>query len=220
MTPTAGIDPGKKGYECAYLLSGDGTGRNNYLSPIFWPSCVRGSGDEDDDRLVYDIGLMVQLCRDFYRCGVRLIALEIQAPRGHGTKAQLKWGQGREGTKHAFELGRGIGLWEAALVAAGYVEVDPSKPIPAEGFYYVKVDPQVWKPRMGARAHHSGADDHAARRKAADVASIAAARRLEPNLDLRALERTPGARTESPDKSCALLLARYARWLLERKSAS
>lgn len=234
----AAIDPGRSGYEC--MLDVEPQSNPNKTDPTFWPSPlstkVTAKGeivhDPDGD---YDLAAMVHLAREWYAQGVRLVVLEEQAPRGHGTREQLKLGQGREGTKHAFTLGFGFGAWQAALWAANFGKADEqwvretfascaraASPRDLNGFFVV-VAPRVWKPRMGALvSSYSGEDTHQARRKAANEQTIAVARRLDPSLDLLPVERGGGTkRSPSPDKAAAFLLARYgADWILRPEPAA
>lgn len=202
-----GIDPGIAGYAC----------RLDTFTPIpiFFPSPVGKDG-------VYDFAAMNNQTRLWYGSGVRLVLLEEQAPRGHGTKEQIRFGQGREGTKHAFTLGRGFGAWECALAGAGFMQAKDDADarflvtsMTKEGFFarnpcYLIVPPDVWKRRMGATVvSHRGEDTHHARRKAANARTIEVAKRVDPRTDFRALERTPGAKTDSPDKAASRLIAEY-----------
>lgn len=193
-----GVDPGKKGYECALYPTG----------PVFWPAPVREAGEESE----YDLRGMVGLATHWAATGVALVVLEQQAHRGHGTREQLKFGIGREGGHQTFTLGFGFGAWQTALVAAGY-----ERPTIVEASYlnrpgarwYVIVEPRSWKAAMGAVGFHRGEDTQAARRKANDAASIKAALAVQPGLDLRPLEKSPVARVPSPDKAVSRLLAEY-----------
>lgn len=211
-----GVDPGKKGYAC-FL--------GNTTSRKFWPAPVTQA--EDDDKMAYDLPKLVRTTMLWYEDGVRLVALEAQAPRRHG-KHQ------KEGTISSWTNGYGFGCWETALVAAGFAKADDEASLMPDGrdhkavtgmsygascSFYVIVEPRVWKSRMGCIAHHEGEDTHAARRKAADARSIEVATKVDPSVDLRPLERAPGARTPSPDKACSVLLAHYARWIISGRGS-
>lgn len=187
----AGIDPGKKGYQC--LLQ-------EAVSPLFWPSFV--TDPEDDEKVQYDAWEMAVFCLDIKAMNVDLVVLEKQAPRRHGSG---KFGQGKEGTVSSWTNGFGFGLWVGCLTSAGFSEENKTLLI---------VEPLTWKRRMGVLASHTGEDTHAARRKAADKRSVEVAQRVGPGIDFRPTERSPGARVESPDKACAYLLAQYGKSIL------
>ena len=186
------VDPGKRGY-CCFL---DNFTANSLQNPYFWPAPV--THGEDDEKAEYDIPKLVDIV--WKCCGVKesnpysadLIIIEKQAPRRHGSG---KFGQGKEGTISSFTAGFGFGLWLGAMQARGQkVQI---------------VEPLKWKRDMGVLASHSGADTQYARRKAADAKSIEVAQRLGPEIDFRPLERSPKAKTPSPDKAVSYLLARY-----------
>ena len=206
---TAGIDPGKSGYAC---LIGDLVRDPEealldisitLLPPHFWPACVDADGN-------YILWKMWELCRRWYEMNVRLVVIEKQAPRLHGSG---KLGAGREGTVSSWTNGFGYGAWRMALAAAGFTEGHNIQGVNE----VVEVSPVTWKSSMGALASHSGVDSHAARRKSANEATLRVAQRLAPEVDFRPLERTPGARVPSPDKAVSFLLARYGQWVLDEK---
>lgn len=201
-----GVDPGKKGYACR--LSAGAADDHAFE---FHPAAVT-EGEDADGPPEYDVEKMIWTTRSWangpgVQWGAQIVVLERQAPQRRGTS--------KEGTWSSWSNGFGFGLWTAALVAAGFKRCDETQ-VPAEGGVYVVVDPQVWKRRMGAIATHRGEDSKHARRKSADEASIRAARAVAPQVDLRPLERAPGARTPSPDKACSLLMAVYAMALLKK----
>lgn len=212
--PTAGIDPGKKGYVCAMNLP------HPYLAhtPFFWPvPIVTTSEGVDDDHPRYDLPGMWSIANALRDSGVRLVVIEEQAPRAHGKV--------KEGTVSSWSNGYGFGLWEMALVAAGFVRAPDARtarasvtgdesvlPTPVRAYLIVPPSgPGGWKPAMGCLVTtHRGEDSHAARRKAAAQKTIAVAKHVDPSVDYRAVERTPGAKVDSPDKAVARLLAEWA----------
>lgn len=238
-----GVDPGKLGFECALgpcrlcekgfpLADGSpvhyGTQRLGMIpetpcSPAaeFWPAPlveVQGHPQEGD----YHIPRMSDLCQGWFDRGVHLVALEQQAPQRRGSG---KFGMGREGTISSWTNGYGFGAWEACLVAAGFARSSEEEVRDNGGHWspfpsiYVVVDPLAWKRRMGAVAHHRGEDARGARKRANDLRTIEVAKRLDPSIDFRAIERGGGVkRADSPDKAAAYCLARYARdWILGGK---
>jgi hypothetical protein len=211
MSGVVGVDPGKTGYMCEVSPCGDGTGRNDQDTTFFWPAPV----EESEDGLRYIIPALVRGPSNWRAHGIPLVVIEEQAPRRHGTV--------KEGTVVSFVLGYGFGLWEASLVAAGFQRALVDDVIPAalargEGPFYLIVNPNVWKRRMGCIADHQGEDTHAARRKATNAKSIEVAQRVDPSVDYRAVERTPGARTLCADKAVARLLCAYGQWILRGKT--
>lgn len=216
MVKVVGIDPGVSGYQC--LLT-------HYprplLSPAEPPSHLFWPAPRNDVESRYELGAMVELCRSW--APVSLVILEAQAPRPHG-KGRLQ----KESPFAAFASGVGFGAWQASLVAAGFSEI-PAQEAPLafrselhahrQGKakaprYYVIVEPMAWKARMGCLATGVPGESDAARRARANARTCEVAARIAPSVDLRALERTPKARTPSPDKSASLLLAHYGlRWI-------
>lgn len=210
-----GVDPGTQGYAC--LL--DESPSFLEVEHLFWPA------PHDEESGAYDLPAMVRLCREWgHLHAVALVVLEAQAPRPHGKGRAQK-----EGAFQAFKSGLGFGAWQAALVAAGFVRVDAAEaPLAfraevaafAKGArvepprYYVVVEPASWKARMGATAVGAPGESDATRRSRANARTCEVAAKVAPRVDLRAVERTRGARTPSPDKAAALLLAHYGlRWI-------
>lgn len=190
-----GVDPGKSGYCCRLSSTG--------LPPVFWAAPL----DDDDGEIdLYEVHRLASAW--MASNGASLVVLEAQrayAPQARG-RAQ--------GIASTFGLGRTFGRWEMALVSVGFVRADDAaqaRELVAQGRRaWMLVEPQRWKARTGCLG--AGGD-----RTEANRLTVEAARRLFPDVDLRAIEaakQPERVRAASVDKSASLLIADFGRRIL------
>jgi transcriptional regulator with XRE-family HTH domain len=175
-----GIDPGLDGF-CA-LVAPDGLPVEERKVPLL---------AEDE----YDLPGMCELARGWSKV-VSLAVLEHQqAFPGSGPPCPAcKRPTGTQGVTSTFSTGRGFGLWEMALVAAGV--------------RYELARPQKWKGAMGVLPPKGLKISRNDRTKLAKKLAIEKTQALFPGYDLRENER---CRVPHAGKCEAMLMAEFAR---------
>lgn len=179
-----GIDPDLKGY----ITVIDERGEVVEFMPM---PIIAG------DRPAYDEPAVVRLVIKLRTLGVEEVLLEEQQPIGSikrgGKRACRLCKQGGDfkmGSVANFKKGGSYMMWRAMLSFAG--------------IRFNTVRPVVWKKALGI----AGGDP-----KQVKVRAITKAASIYPHVDLRPVERSPGAYTPDGAKAEALLLSRYAMLL-------
>jgi len=148
----------------------------------FWPAPVEESRRVGKE-FTYSPAGMVEVAQEWKGLGADIVVIEEQQGfPGYGLKCPYcKKPKVMQGVASTFQTGMGYGLWIGVIESAG--------------LRLRVVKPQEWKGPFGLTSDKK--------------ASIAVAKRLEPDIDFRPFERVPKSRKPDHNKCEAFLLARY-----------
>jgi hypothetical protein len=172
------------------IVGGIDAGKSGFTALVFPDGSVEAEEAPVIEEVGYDLRAMLDRMIGWRERGVRHVVLEEQSP--HAPERLVKAEMIHTFIRAAFQIGRGSGLWEMALTAAG--------------ISHELAKPSTWKARMGITVPRGSASNGDERRKIGKRLAIQQCQRLCPTVDLR---RNPRCRTPDDGKAEAILLAIY-----------